>query len=121
METGGTTTYTRTSEAHALMVEDWFSLRGDLLDKTRGSLMVVATVIATMSFQVAVNPPGGTWSTTTVQEDGCPVDSCKVGSSIIAYTNRNMYVALIISSTASFSSSLGVILLLVMRPKYNKS
>ncbi|XP_050234766.1 ankyrin repeat-containing protein BDA1-like [Mercurialis annua] len=34
--------------------EDW-------LEKTRGNLMVVATVIAGMAFQAAINPPGGVW------------------------------------------------------------
>ncbi|XP_050231886.1 ankyrin repeat-containing protein BDA1-like [Mercurialis annua] len=34
---------------------------GDWLEKSRGNLMVVATVIAGMAFQAAINPPGGVW------------------------------------------------------------
>ncbi|XP_035541364.1 ankyrin repeat-containing protein NPR4-like [Juglans regia] len=31
------------------------------IDETRGTLMLVATVIATMTFQSGINPPGGVW------------------------------------------------------------
>ncbi|KAH7574429.1 hypothetical protein JRO89_XS03G0294900 [Xanthoceras sorbifolium] len=34
---------------------------GNWFDQTRGALMVVASLIATMAFQVGVNPPGGVW------------------------------------------------------------
>ncbi|KAI8525324.1 hypothetical protein RHMOL_Rhmol13G0221800 [Rhododendron molle] len=34
---------------------------GDWLTKKRDSLMIVASFIATMAFQAAVNPPGGVW------------------------------------------------------------
>lgn len=44
---------------------EWFikylNRQGDWLEKTRGNLMVAATVIAGMSFQVMANPPGGVW------------------------------------------------------------
>ncbi|XP_010552234.1 PREDICTED: uncharacterized protein LOC104822653 [Tarenaya hassleriana] len=41
--------------------------QGEWLEISRGNLLVVATVLATISFQVAVNPPGGVWQ----QDDGC--------------------------------------------------
>uniref|UniRef100_M4DYC4 PGG domain-containing protein n=1 Tax=Brassica campestris TaxID=3711 RepID=M4DYC4_BRACM len=50
---------------------EWFvkylNRQGDWLEKTRGNLMVAATVIAGMSFQVMVSPPGGVW-----ENDNCP-------------------------------------------------
>ncbi|KAH6761350.1 ankyrin [Perilla frutescens var. frutescens] len=33
----------------------------DWLERTKSTLMIVATLIATMTFQVGVNPPGGVW------------------------------------------------------------
>ena len=33
--------------------------------KQRNSLMVVASLISTMAFQVGINPPGGVWQETT--------------------------------------------------------
>uniref|UniRef100_A0A803LBL8 PGG domain-containing protein n=1 Tax=Chenopodium quinoa TaxID=63459 RepID=A0A803LBL8_CHEQI len=53
---------------------------GTWLEEQRTSLMVVASLIATMAFQVGINPPGGVWQDTNVvknkngnivvQEDG---------------------------------------------------
>ncbi|KAI9108707.1 hypothetical protein K1719_020354 [Acacia pycnantha] len=37
----------------------WFKHDGNWLEEMRGNLSLVATVIATMTFQVAINPPGG--------------------------------------------------------------
>ncbi|KAG6721304.1 hypothetical protein I3842_03G107500 [Carya illinoinensis] len=34
---------------------------GNWIDETRGTLMLVATVIATVTFQAGLNPPGGVW------------------------------------------------------------
>ncbi|KAG6721308.1 hypothetical protein I3842_03G107700 [Carya illinoinensis] len=35
--------------------------QGSWIDETRGTLMLVATVIATVTFQAGLNPPGGVW------------------------------------------------------------
>ncbi|KAF5480460.1 hypothetical protein F2P56_001207 [Juglans regia] len=39
--------------------------QGNWVDETRGTLMLVATVIATMTFQAGINPPGGVWQQDT--------------------------------------------------------
>lgn len=46
------------------------------MTKNKGQIMVVMTLITTMAFQAAINPPGGVW-----QED---TPSHKVGEAVIA-------------------------------------
>ncbi|CAE5967200.1 unnamed protein product [Arabidopsis arenosa] len=66
----------------------YLNRQGDWLEKTRGNLMVTATVIAAMSFQAMVNPPGGVW-----QSDKCASDNrtetCKgeAGTAVLEYKN----------------------------------
>ncbi|KAL9463732.1 hypothetical protein AB3S75_001526 [Citrus x aurantiifolia] len=92
-----------------------FKFDSDRYEKTRGNLMVVATLIATMSFQVAVNPPGGFWQTDTKADEGCPNGQpiCKAGTAVQAYKTTNDYRIFIACSTVSFSASMGIMLLLI--------
>nr|VDD46499.1 unnamed protein product [Brassica oleracea] len=103
---------------------EWFvkylNRQGDWLEKTRGNLMVAATVIAGMSFQVMVSPPGGVW-----QSDICssgnqtgvtvPVCTAKAGTSVLEHesSKRGLYFGMVISSTVSFSASMSLILLVI--------
>ncbi|VVA97557.1 unnamed protein product [Arabis nemorensis] len=102
---------------------EWFvkylNRQGDWLEKTRGNLMVAATVIAGMSFQVMVNPPGGVW-----QSDNCtsgnqtstgPVCKAKAGTAVLEHesSKRGLYLGMVISSTVSFSASMSLILLVI--------
>uniref|UniRef100_A0A1J3J7Z3 PGG domain-containing protein n=1 Tax=Noccaea caerulescens TaxID=107243 RepID=A0A1J3J7Z3_NOCCA len=102
---------------------DWFveylRRQGDWLEKTRGNLMVAATVIASMSFQVMVNPPGGVW-----QGDPCPsrdqagtvqVCAAKAGTSVLEddRSKRELYLGMVISSVVSFTASMSLILLVI--------
>jgi len=81
--------------------------------------MVTATVIAGMSFQVMVNPPGGVW-----QSDNCsfgnqtgtaPFCKGRAGTAVLEYesSKRIAYIGMIISSTVSFSTSMSLILLVI--------
>ncbi|CAH2065893.1 unnamed protein product [Thlaspi arvense] len=94
---------------------EWFvkylDRQGDWLEKTRGNLMVAATVIAAMSFQVMVNPPGGVW-----QSDECSFGkkcTWKAGTSVLQHRKHGLYVRMVISSTVSFSASMTIILLVI--------
>lgn len=102
---------------------EWFvkylNRQSDWLEKTRGNLMVAATVIAGMSFQVMVNPPGGVW-----QSDNCSsgnqtgtIPDCKgkAGTAVFEHesSKRFAYLAMVISSTVSFSASMSLILLVI--------
>ena len=83
----------------------------------RGTLMVVATVITTITFQPAINPPGGVWQTgvsDSNQASGCSEDNtCEAGNSVIAYKRGNDYFIFMICNTVSFSASLCIIFLLI--------
>ncbi|CAH2065895.1 unnamed protein product [Thlaspi arvense] len=98
---------------------EWFvkylNRQGDWLEKTRGNLMVAATVIAAMSFQVMISPPGGVW-----QSDGCSsgnqtVCKGKAGTAVLEHesSKRRLYLGMVISSTVSFSASMSLILLVI--------
>ncbi|KAL1222433.1 hypothetical protein V5N11_003696 [Cardamine amara subsp. amara] len=102
---------------------EWFvkylNHQGDWLEKTRGNLMVVATVIAAMSFQAMVTPPGGVW-----QSDDCssgnqtgtvPVCKAKAGTAVFEHesSKRVAYLGMVISCTVSFSASMSLILLVI--------
>ncbi|KAJ0075329.1 hypothetical protein Patl1_33611 [Pistacia atlantica] len=86
--------------------------------------MVVASLIAQMSFQVATNPPGGFWQVNTKKfDEGSPEGSgiYKAGTSVLAYTSKSDYHLFTACSTLSFVASLSVILLLISQvPLQNK-
>lgn len=91
-----------------------------LTQETHNSLMVVATVIATITFQSAVNPPGGVWdsnhnSTKNPRFRCSESDICIAGTAVFGYADdfRDDYKTFITYNSASFLASLGVILLLI--------
>jgi len=87
------------------------------MEEKRGSLMVVATVIATMTFQIAINPPGGVWQSNSDASQGCaPGKICQAGTSVLAFGSNNQrvkYEIFILLCTLSFSASLTTIILLI--------
>ncbi|XP_058750286.1 uncharacterized protein LOC131623305 [Vicia villosa] len=88
--------------------------RGNWMEQMRGSLMVVATVIASVTFQIAINPPGGVWQENTDSAQGCPKnETCNAGTSVLAASEKLKYEAFILLCTISFSASSTIILLLI--------
>ncbi|WVY91443.1 hypothetical protein V8G54_036957, partial [Vigna mungo] len=84
------------------------------LKDIRGNLSLVATVIATITFQSALNPPGGV---RPPQENGivaCPkgMKPCP-GESVLAYTMAELYSSFLVFNTICFISSSAVCLWLV--------
>ncbi|XP_010465270.1 PREDICTED: uncharacterized protein LOC104745663 [Camelina sativa] len=101
---------------------EWFAKylnrQSDWLEKTRGNLMVTATVIAGMSFQVMVNPPGGVWQSDNCSfgnQIGAPICKGQAGTAVLEYesSKRQAYLGMVISSTVSFSASMSLILLVI--------
>uniref|UniRef100_A0A803NCM0 PGG domain-containing protein n=2 Tax=Chenopodium quinoa TaxID=63459 RepID=A0A803NCM0_CHEQI len=76
------------------------------LEEQNTALMVVASCIATLSFQVGINPPGGVW-----QDDN---KGHEAGTSIMSYDkDKDSYNIVQVSNTIGLMSSLSVILLLI--------
>ncbi|RHN47593.1 putative PGG domain-containing protein [Medicago truncatula] len=91
--------------------------QGNWMEQMRGSLMVVATVIASLTFQIAINPPGGVWQSNTDTQNGCaPDQTCKAGTSVLAFGDSNQkirYELFLLLCTISFSASQTIIVLLI--------
>ncbi|XP_038888984.1 ankyrin repeat-containing protein BDA1-like [Benincasa hispida] len=89
--------------------------KGNWLQEVQGTLMLVATVIATVTFQGTINPPGGTW-----QQDQV-LSSCSwkqgsvqdAGTAIMACKSLRIYIRYFMSNSISFLASVSVILLIV--------
>ncbi|XP_010278879.1 PREDICTED: uncharacterized protein LOC104612916 [Nelumbo nucifera] len=80
--------------------EDW-------VEKKRGTLMVVASLIATMAFQAGINPPGGVW-----QENNEDISQL-AGTSVMADMYSDVFHEFINFNTAGLIASLSIILLLI--------
>ncbi|XP_047328556.1 ankyrin repeat-containing protein At2g01680-like [Impatiens glandulifera] len=86
--------------------------RGKWLNRKRTSLMVVASLMATMAFQAGVTPPGGVW-----QNDS---DTYKAGEAVVALTYPHSYKYFLRFNTIGFVMSLTTILLLIGSLPFNK-
>ncbi|KAE8038549.1 hypothetical protein FH972_011048 [Carpinus fangiana] len=69
----------------------------------RNVLLVLATLIATVTFQAGVNPPGGIWQD---ERDG------HIAGRAIYASNKEAYYVFLISNTLAFSTSILVIMCL---------
>ncbi|KAF3450558.1 hypothetical protein FNV43_RR06647 [Rhamnella rubrinervis] len=100
--------------------------KGDWVQDIHGSLMVVSTVISTMTFQTAINPPGGVWQenkTSTIGDntkdrhnnpfDCSEDDVCVAGTSVLARAWDYDYLRFMGFNTTAFLASLSVTLLLI--------
>lgn len=89
--------------------EDW-------LTRKRDSLMVVASLIATMAFQSGLNPPGGLWqddSQANNNNNNNTGGEHQAGTSIMAYKYPSEYSQFLSYNTVGFIASLSIILLLI--------
>ncbi|GMY08478.1 Protein ACCELERATED CELL DEATH like [Fagus crenata] len=80
---------------------------GDSKSDVRNVLLVVATLIAAITFQAGVNPPGGVW-----QDNSPPPSSYDAGKAILGYTDASFAIFLL-TNTAAFSTSATIIGILV--------
>ncbi|RYR74990.1 hypothetical protein Ahy_A02g009701 [Arachis hypogaea] len=70
---------------------------GEWLKEIRGNLAMVATMIASMTFQIGLNPPGG-----VVQNS----DNGFIGQSVFAKVNRSNYKGYLWTNSVSFYTSI---------------
>ncbi|KAK3437179.1 hypothetical protein EUGRSUZ_C01650 [Eucalyptus grandis] len=81
------------------------------------TLMVVATLLATMTYQAGITPPGGLW-----EGDSDDAKSLKhyassptnyAGESVMAFKNWGMYQVFFFCNTISFIASLSIMMLFI--------
>ncbi|MED6132984.1 hypothetical protein PIB30_024061 [Stylosanthes scabra] len=112
-------------ESHEQLSSEWrkwenfynkyLQYQGNWIEETRGTLMVVATVIATMTFQSTLSPPGGVWQENT-RNGGNSCKSygvCEAGTTVLGYAWSEDYLTFMFFNTISFFASLCVVLILI--------
>ncbi|KAK0570605.1 hypothetical protein LWI29_003855 [Acer saccharum] len=90
--------------------------KNDWVEKMSSALMVVASLIGTMAFQVAVNPPGGVWQDSSSSGAGAPQSSEGQripGVSIVSDYYPTLYTWFLNFNTTGFMASISIILLLI--------
>ncbi|KAL8063148.1 hypothetical protein ABFX02_01G009100 [Erythranthe guttata] len=86
----------------------------DWLERKKSALMIVASLLATMAFQVGVNPPGGVWQEDKLVEPGDPTFKPQyAGYSIMSRNFPDLYSIFYMYNTIGFIASLSIILLLM--------
>ncbi|KAK4765627.1 hypothetical protein SAY86_026717 [Trapa natans] len=124
----------RPGNKRASTAYDWkkhFKRQNSWLERMRNSLMVVATLTATMAFQAGINPPAGVWqdsssggnSTSLSTNNGLSIFGIEMkentnvshiaGVSIMADKFYSLYIIFISCNTIGLIASLSIILLLI--------
>ncbi|KAK3041728.1 hypothetical protein RJ639_000652 [Escallonia herrerae] len=99
----------------------------DWLGRKRNSLMIVASLLATVAFQASISPPGGVWQDDYAGISNSTMDTNRTlysnsslllkpheaGQSVMAFTIPRAYGQFMIFNTIAFLASLSIILLLV--------
>ncbi|XP_058750259.1 uncharacterized protein LOC131623275 isoform X2 [Vicia villosa] len=111
-------------------IRSWmaFKDKDEWLEQMRGNLGLIATVIATITFQIALNPPGGVRpvkddgennpdviACTLYSKDGNLTNGLKLcpGEAVLAVIYPGSYLEFLFWNSICFVSSLTVLLLLV--------
>lgn len=91
------------------LVEYFKFRRGrDSPDDARTALLVVAVLVATATYEAAINPPGGLWQDTNLSKNGTDPPHL-AGTSNIASYNTAYYVVGAVFNSIGFSVSLQMI------------
>lgn len=87
-------------------------VQGEWISKKRESLMIVASLMATMAFQAGVSPPGGVWQDNS--------NGHRAGEAIMAGKYVKSYPYFLRANTIGLVSSLSIILLLISGLPFRK-
>ncbi|XP_077225506.1 uncharacterized protein LOC143858684 [Tasmannia lanceolata] len=94
----------------------WQKKDDDWLKDMHNTLMIVATIIATITFQAGLNPPGGFWQDSIRPPSPMPspsIDEVDAGTAIHDYSNRHFFEVFMFFDMAGLVSSLTIILTLM--------
>ncbi|XP_022955458.1 ankyrin repeat-containing protein NPR4-like isoform X3 [Cucurbita moschata] len=90
--------------------------KGDWVQEVQGTMMLVGTVIATVTFQAGVNPAGGVWQEDTPDSATLKNGTIhRAGSAIMAYRLPVEHLIYSMANVVSFMASVSVILLIISR------
>ncbi|KAG6754325.1 hypothetical protein POTOM_042352 [Populus tomentosa] len=90
----------------------------DSPSEARGTLLVIAVLVATATFQVGVNPPGGLWQDTSIPDQKNITSSNTAhfaGQSIMATTNTVGFMLFVFFNSVGFSMSLYMLYVLTSK------
>ncbi|CAK7328471.1 unnamed protein product [Dovyalis caffra] len=98
-----------------------FKLGRDPPSDARNTLLVVTTLIAALTFQAGINPPGGVWQEDRYSPENCTVvtaaNNCTIirhaGKAILA-SSEAAYALFIFANTLAFSAATNTILFLLL-------
>ncbi|XVE88661.1 hypothetical protein DITRI_Ditri19aG0087300 [Diplodiscus trichospermus] len=107
----------KTKSAH-LTCHKYLTHQANWVEEMQGTLMLVATLSATIAFQVAINPPGGVlgfdYRNSTIGNFNCATsDVCVDGTALLGYVYPEKYIQLTVFAIVSFIASLAVVLLAI--------
>ncbi|XP_062116860.1 ankyrin repeat-containing protein BDA1-like [Humulus lupulus] len=96
-------------------------LKSKRLKDVEGSIMVVATLIVSMTFQATINPPGGVWQQTYNTTNGvgsdfdCQNRTCLAGTSVLAHMDdySSLYPLFLWFNSLAFLTSVNILLLIM--------
>ncbi|KAK0591165.1 hypothetical protein LWI29_036389 [Acer saccharum] len=97
-----------------------FNKGRDSPGETRTALLVIAVLVATATFQVGVNPPGGVWSDNYIPDQNNGTSSSnnkahKAGRSILGSLNTTTFCLFMFFNSVGFSLSLHMINMLTIK------
>ncbi|KAJ4839961.1 hypothetical protein Tsubulata_047351, partial [Turnera subulata] len=108
---------TNRSQSTTLVEYFKFKRGRDSPSEARGTLLLIATFIATTTFQVGVNPPGGFWQDTNIADNSNSTSNQAhiAGQAVLATTNKTAFALLVIFNSIGLNASLYMIYVLTSK------